>query len=103
MPREPSRFSARTSPMLYMVIERFKAGNPTAVGQRFKAKGRLMPEGSGVAYVASWMAADGSCCYQLMDSPGLIELAPWIAAWSDLVEFEVIPVQSSADFWAARG
>ncbi len=88
--------------MLYMVVERFRAGNPHAVGERFKARGRLMPDGSGVAYVSSWMAADGSCCYQLMDSPGLSELQPWIDAWSDLVDFEVIPVKSSADFWSAR-
>ncbi len=88
--------------MLYMVIERFKGGNPSAVGERFKLRGRLMPEDSGLAYIASWMSVDGSCCYQLMDSPSRAALDPWIANWADLVDFEVVPVQSSADFWAAR-
>jgi hypothetical protein len=27
-------------------------------------------------------------------------LNPWIAAWDDLAEFEVVPVQTSAEFWA---
>jgi len=27
-----------------MVIERFQGGNPGPVGERFKAKGRMMPE-----------------------------------------------------------
>jgi hypothetical protein len=27
-------------------------------------------------------------------------LDSWIAAWDDLVNFEVVPVQTSAGFWA---
>jgi hypothetical protein len=91
--------------MLFMVIERFRAGNPGAVGERFRARGRLMPASSvqrGVAYIASWLTTDGSRCYQLMESPDRAALEPWMAAWSDLVEFEVEPVQASAEFWAAR-
>lgn len=88
--------------MRFMIVERFRAGNPEAVGRRFQARGRQIPDGSGVAYVSSWMAADGSCCYQLMDAPDRAALDPWIAAWSDLVDFEVIHVQDSAEFWAGR-
>jgi hypothetical protein len=33
------------------------------------------------------------------DDPGLFK--PWIEAWSDLVEFEITPVQSSAEAAAA--
>lgn len=88
--------------MLFMVIERFKGGNPDAVGARFKAKGRLMPEDSGLVYVNSWMASDGSCCYQVMESPSRSAFDGWIANWSDLVDFEVILVKTSAEFWAGR-
>ncbi len=88
--------------MLFMVIERFKAGHPDAVGERFRAKGRLMPEGAGVEYVASWMTADGGACYQLMEAPTRAALDPWIANWQDLVEFEVVPALPSAEFWAQR-
>jgi hypothetical protein len=85
--------------MLFMVIERFKAGHPHDVGARFRAKGRLMPVGAPIAYVVSWMAADGASCYQIMDAPDAAALQGWIDNWRDLVDFEVVPVQTSADFW----
>lgn len=88
--------------MLYMVIERFRQGNPDAVGERFRSRGRLMPEGTGVEYIASWMHADGGSCYQIMDAPSREALDPWIAAWSDLVEFEVQPVMESKEYWKSR-
>lgn len=85
-----------------MVIERFKGGDPSAVGARFQLHGRLMPEGTELAYVASWMATDGTCCYQLMEAPSREALDPWMANWSDLVEFEVVGVMSSVEFWGNR-
>ena len=85
-----------------MVVERFKGGDPAAVGARFRERGRLMPEGTGIAYVASWMATDGTCCYQLMDAPSRGALEPWIANWRDLVDFEVLEVQTSAEYWEGR-
>lgn len=88
--------------MLFMVIERFKDGHPGRVGERFRSRGRLMPENAGVEYVASWMASSGMCCYQLMEAPTRAALDPWIAGWSDLVEFEVVPVETSAAYWAGR-
>jgi hypothetical protein len=88
--------------MLYMVIERFKSGNPDAVGTRFKAQGRLMPEGSGLVYVSSWMAADGGSCYQIMEAPSRESFNGWTANWADLVDFEIVPVMVSAEFWASR-
>lgn len=86
--------------MLFMVIENFRAGHPREVGERFKARGRLVPEGSPIAYVASWMSADGARCYQLMESPRREDLEPWLARWADLVDFEVEAVMTSAEFWA---
>jgi hypothetical protein len=51
---------------------------------------------AGLDYVDSWI--DGrnlDRCFQLMETetPGLFD--EWIAEWSDLVEFEVVPVVSS--------
>jgi Protein of unknown function (DUF3303). len=92
---------ARNLTMLYMVIERTPAESVAAVGRRFKKKGRMLPEG--VEYQASWLNEDGSVCYQLMESPTREGLELWISRWSDLVRFEVVPVRTSADFWAIRG
>ncbi len=88
--------------MLFMVIETFRAGNPDAVGARFRARGRLFPDGAGLEYIASWMSTRGDRCYQIMQAPTRAALDGWIDQWSDLVEFEVIEIQTSAQFWSGR-
>jgi Domain of unknown function (DUF3303) len=80
--------------MLYMLIESFKNRDAVPVYRRFRDRGRLAPEG--LTYVSSWVTADLTACYQLMecDDPQLLE--QWLARWSDLVDFEVVPVITSA-------
>lgn len=85
--------------MLSMVIERFKSGDARAVGERFRQRGRMMPDG--VLYHASWMDAAGARCFQIMEAPDLAALQQWTAHWDDLVDFEIVPVQTSAEFWAS--
>ena len=87
--------------MLFMVIERFKAGESEAVGARFKQKGRMLPDE--VVYLASWVEDSGATCFQLMEAPSGEGIDVWISRWSDLVDFEVFPVLTSADFWARAG
>lgn len=36
----------------------------------------------------------------MMEAPGAESLEPWMRRWDDLVDFEVIPVLPSAEFWA---
>jgi len=84
--------------MLFMVIERFKNGDAKPVGERFRRSGRMLPEG--VAYHASWVDSSGSVCFQIMEAPRHEALNPWIERWSDLVDFEIVPVQTSSEFWA---
>lgn len=81
--------------MHYMIIENFRNGDARPVYERFKARGRMAPEG--LSYVDSWVTSDLRRCYQIMacEDPGL--LRQWISAWEDLVEFEVHPVISSSD------
>jgi hypothetical protein len=80
--------------MLYMIIERFKNRDAAPVYRRFRDQGRLAPDG--LQYVSSWVTADMGTCYQVMecDDPRLLE--QWIARWSDLVDFEILPVVTSA-------
>lgn len=84
--------------MLFMVIEHFH--DVAAIGERFRRKGRMLPEG--VAFHASWVEPGGARCYQVMEAKSAEALQPWIDAWSDLARLEVIPVLTSADFWAGR-
>ena len=84
--------------MLYLVIEHFRDGDPAPVYHRFRAQGRLAPDG--LRYVASWVTTDLARCYQVMECDDRALLDAWIARWADLVEFEVVPVLTSAE--AAR-
>ena len=86
--------------MLFMVIERFKNGVTEAIGERFKQSGRMMPQG--VTYHASWVDLAGTRCYQLMEAPHPELLNEWVSRWNDLVDFEIVHVLTSADFWAKR-
>ena len=86
--------------MLFMVIERFKPGLAGAAGERFQRQGRMLPDG--VAYHASWMEPSGKRCFQLMEAAGPELMRVWTAHWDDLVDFEIIPVLTSAEFWANR-
>jgi Protein of unknown function (DUF3303) len=84
--------------MLYMVLEDFR-GDPAAVYRRFRDRGRLAPEG--LRYVSSWVTEDVQRCFQVMECDDRRLLEEWMAAWEDLVAFEVIPVITSADASAA--
>ena len=77
-----------------MVIERFVHG-ARPVYERLAKRGRMMP--SGLEYVDSWIDERLDRCFQLMetDDPDLFDA--WIDAWSDLMEFEVVPVIASAE------
>ena len=81
--------------MLYMVIESFRGGDARAVYERFRAEGRLAPDG--LRYVASWVTDDLRRCYQVMECDDRALLDAWIARWADLVDFDVVPVVTSAD------
>ena len=81
--------------MLYMIVENFKNRDPAPVYRRFRDHGRLAPEG--LLYVSSWVDDKLECCFQLMEANERELLDEWMANWSDLVDFEVYPVISSAD------
>jgi hypothetical protein len=84
--------------MLFMVIERFRDGDPKPIGQRFRLHGRMLPED--VLYHASWVDSAGTRCFQIMEAPNSESLGDWLRRWNDLIEFEIVPVLTSSDFWA---
>ena len=84
--------------MLFMVIEHFKDGDAKPIGDRSRRHGRMLPEG--VTYHASWVDSAGVRCFQLMEAPHPESLTAWVRRWDDLVDFEIVPVLTSADFWS---
>jgi len=90
--------------MTYMIIERFRGGDPVPVYRRFRERGRLAPDG--LRYVTSWVTANLRQCFQVMECEDPRLLEEWTSRWSDLVEFEILPVVTSteaADAVLARG
>ncbi|HYN09061.1 MAG TPA: DUF3303 family protein [Vicinamibacterales bacterium] len=81
--------------MLFLVIEHFKDSNPVPVYRRFRDQGRMMPDG--LSYVSSWVTQDFAHCYQVMECDSRGPLDEWIGRWADLIDFEVLPVVTSAD------
>jgi len=85
--------------MLFMVIEHFRPGSAPEVYRRFRERGRMAPEG--LRYVASWVDIDYKRCFQVMETDNEALLAQWTSNWSDLVDFEIVPVRTSAEAAAA--
>lgn len=85
--------------MQYMVVEHFRNADPLPVYRRFRDHGRLAPDG--LRYLASWVTDDFRCCFQVMECDDLALLEQWMQRWSDLVDFEVTPVITSAEATAA--
>lgn len=82
--------------MLFMVIEGFR--DKKLIGERFTRHGRMLPEG--VSYHASWVESAGSRCFQVLEAPDQESLKAWISRWDDLMDFEIVPVLTSRDFWS---
>ncbi len=80
--------------MQYMIVEKFKPGNVKSMYERFEEKGRMLPDG--VHFVNSWIDEAVTTCYQVMESDTVEKIYEWISYWNDLVDFEVIPVITSA-------
>lgn len=85
--------------MLFMVIERFRNQNGNAIYQRFREKGRMAPEG--LKFVGSWTEANLDRCFVLMECEDVTLLQRFTAAWSDLAEFEIVPVTEGKETAAA--
>ena len=81
--------------MLYMIVERFRNGDPLPVYGRFREHGRMAPEG--LQYLSSWVDEKLETCFQLMEAADVNHVNEWIAHWNDIVDFEVYPVISSQE------
>ena len=87
--------------MLFMVIEHFRPGRAPDIYRRFRDKGRLAPDD--VRYVSSWVDFDFQRCFQVMEAGDIARLREWMSRWDDLIDFEIIPVRTSAEAAEAIG
>ncbi len=77
-----------------MIIENFHPHKVKQLYKRFEEKGRQLP--AGVRYINSWIDEDIKTCYQVMESGTVERIHEWIQHWTDLSEFQIIPVLTSA-------
>jgi hypothetical protein len=61
---------------------------------RAKAEGRIMPEG--LRYIESWVETTFGRCFQLVECSDASLLQRWVLAWRDIIDFEIVPVVTSA-------
>jgi hypothetical protein len=82
--------------MLFMIVETFKDNDMLPVYKRLQEGGRMLPEG--LRYVDSWVAANFSTCFQLMETDDLRLLQQWVLSWRGLgATFEIVPVLTSKE------
>ena len=82
--------------MLFMVIERFRDHDAAvAVYDRLREKDRMLPDG--LKYVDSWVETNHSRCFQLMECDDVRLFEEWTARWNELVDFEIVAVNTSKD------
>jgi hypothetical protein len=54
-----------------------------------------MPDG--LSYVDSWIEATFDRCFQVMETDDPELFRTWTSQWDDLMDFEIIPIVSSAE------
>ncbi len=84
--------------MQFMIVEHYRNADPVPIYRRLRESGRLAPDG--LSYVGSWVTEDLARCYQVMECADRALLERWMDRWRDLVDFEVLPVLSSAEVQA---
>lgn len=85
--------------MQFMVVERLRNQDAKAIYRRLREQGRMMPEG--LTFVSSFVAADFSRCFQLMECSDVALLQRWVAQWSDIMAFDIVPVVTGKETAAA--
>ena len=69
--------------MLFMVVEKFRNQDGKAVYRKLRDSGRGLPDG--LKFVSSYVSADLSRCFQLMEADDVTLFQRWIADWQGVV------------------
>ena len=82
--------------MLFMVIEHFERDDMIPIYKRLEESGRQLPEG--LEYIDSWIEANFSRCFQLMECADARLLQEWVLGWRGTgATFEIVPVVPSRE------
>ena len=87
--------------MLFMVSYEFHPDDRNVVQERFRTTGGLPVEGAKM--VGRWHAVGGHRGFVLAETSDSIALGKWLQEWTDLLTFDVVPVNDDAQVMQVMG
>jgi hypothetical protein len=87
--------------MLFMISYSYGPEDRDVVQERFKATGGL--PGPGVKMLGRWHALSGGGGYVVAESTDSVAIGKWMQNWSDLLTFDVVPVNTDEDVMKVLG
>lgn len=87
--------------MLFMVEYVFHPEARNAAQDRFKKTGGM--PGPGVKMLGRWHAAGGNRGYVLAETDDSVALGKWMQEWTDLLTFQIVPVNNDEDVMKVLG
>ena len=87
--------------MLFMITYAFGPDLRNTAQERFKKTGGM--PGAGVKMHGRWHALGGGHGFLLAESNDGVAIGKWMQEWTDLLEFEVIPVNNDEDVMKVLG
>ncbi len=87
--------------MLFMISYSFKPEVRNVAQARFKSTGGM--PGPGVKMLGRWHALGGNNGFILAESSDGVAIGKWIQDWTDLLAFNVIPVNTDEDVLKVLG
>jgi hypothetical protein len=87
--------------MQFMITYAFRPEVRNAAQARFKATGGL--PGEGATMLGRWHAVAGNSGFVLAESNDTVAIGKWMQEWTDLLTFDVIPVNNDEDVLKVLG
>lgn len=87
--------------MQFMITYAFAPGARDTAQERFKTTGG--GPGEGVRMLGRWHAVGGHRGYVLAETTDAVALGKWLQEWTDLLEFQVTPVNDDENVMQVLG
>lgn len=87
--------------MLFVITYSFSPDDRNTAQDRFKKTGGM--PGEGVKMHGRWHAVGGNHGYLLAESNDSVAIGKWMQEWTDILEFDVVPVNNDEDVMKVIG
>jgi hypothetical protein len=87
--------------MLLMISYQFRPTARNEAQARFKGTGGM--PGAGVTMLGRWHCVAGNRGFVLAESSDAVAVGTWLQEWTDLITFDVMPVNNDEDVMKVLG